>query len=77
MVREQFAEAYRLLALHPLVTTSRSRFQHLINAQQGYTKGMGPAYTDSGYRVKRVHGAYGFAATWQQLRKIQRLIDSA
>lgn len=62
--REQFAEAYRLLALHPWAADSRRGWQRLMRYQQDDPN------------ARRAVADYGFAPTYFQLRKIAKLIQT-
>lgn len=69
--REQFAEAYRLLALHPWAAQSQRGFRRLLKFENR------TGYTGGGYPIRRAEQGYDFKPTYWQLRKIANLIQSA
>lgn len=65
--REQFADAYRILAQHPWAATPRG-FRRMLHYQGR------DGYTQNGYQMRRVYVGHGLLATYYQLRKAEKLI---
>jgi hypothetical protein len=75
--REQYADLYAMLGMHPRVARDRRAFQRLVNYQQGVGKGGGDAYNSLGRPVRRVDVGHGLRVDFGQLAAIADAIGSA